>query len=152
MLLWDFLCIFPPIVSPSNFSSFTDKHTLEWGKKYYYLIRTFLTIFLKLKWYGVFLKFKPHLLVAGSKNLPTEQVSIFGVYLVKNVEPNLMQRILIFLIRVWWVELGGTDSFSNILRLPTWFWQRTHRLNVLSIRVNLSRNCKIQRSYNLSLI
>ena len=46
---------------------------------------------------------------------------VFGVYLVYKVEPNLMLRILGFLVKVRWVELGGTDSLFYKLRLATWF-------------------------------
>ena len=36
-----------------------------------------------------------------------------GVSLVYKYEPNLMLIILRFIIKIWWVELGGTDSILN---------------------------------------
>ena len=35
---------------------------------------------------------------------------------------------LILLVKVRWVELGGTDSLFHILRLADWFRQKTQRL------------------------
>ena len=45
------------------------------------------------------------------------RVIVFSVDLVFKEELNLMLEILRKLVKVQWVELGGTDSLSQILRL-----------------------------------
>ena len=42
---------------------------------------------------------------------------VFNVDLVFKEELNLMLKVLRLLVKVRWVELGGTDSLSQILRL-----------------------------------
>ena len=45
-----------------------------------------------------------------SSNLPGKNYSdVFSVYLVFKEELNLMLKVLRLLVKVWWVELGGTD-------------------------------------------
>ena len=44
---------------------------------------------------------------------------VFKVYLVYKIEPNLILRLLRFLVKVRLVELGDTDSLFYILRLVT---------------------------------
>ena len=45
---------------------------------------------------------------------------IFSVKLVFKEELNLMLKVSRLLVKVWWVELGGTDSISKILRLANY--------------------------------
>ena len=42
---------------------------------------------------------------------------VFSVDLVLKEEMNLVLKVLRLLVKVWRVELGGTDSLSQILRL-----------------------------------
>ena len=55
-----------------------------------------------------------------------------------------------FLVKVRWVDLGGSESLSNILRLATWFSQKIQRLNVLSFIDSLKETRRVKGNDNLS--
>ena len=62
------------------------------------------------------------------------------------IEPNLMLILLGILVKVQWVELGGTD-FLSIYSLQPGFEKGPKRLSVLSFRVNLEKTINIDRDH-----
>ena len=58
---------------------------------------------------------------------------VFSVYLVFKEELNLMLKVLRLLFKVRWAKIGGTDSFSQVLRLANFMdLQRPKLINDLS--------------------